>query len=77
MQFSIYPNPTLGSFTIEGENISTSNITLINNLGQSIQFASSIKDNAMLIETSDLSPGVYSILIRTESKIVTKKLIIK
>lgn len=70
--FTIYPNPTTGKITIEGENIRLINVLNLN--GQVIKHLSP-KTNDKTIDLNNLSKGVYLIIISTKDKTITKKVI--
>ena len=77
MRLTIYPNPTEGSFTIEGENMDLSKVRLINNLGQEININPIYKKESVIINSIDLASGVYSVIVSKEEGIITKKLVVK
>lgn len=71
--FSLYPNPTKGQFTIQLENPSElKNINIYNNLGQLV--LTSIETT---ISTSQLGSGLYIVEVNTSKGKGTKKLIIE
>jgi hypothetical protein len=72
---SMYPNPTSGTFTINGEGIKA--FELINSFGQGLYHTNIATDKYTYTPAKDLSSGVYIVKIKTESKIVARKLIVK
>ncbi|MDB4088926.1 peptide-N-glycosidase F-related protein [Flavobacteriales bacterium] len=77
VKVTIYPNPTEGSFTIEGKNMDESQVRLINNLGQEININPIYKKESVIINSTDLASGIYSVIVSKEEGIVTKKLVVK
>ncbi|WP_299675471.1 T9SS type A sorting domain-containing protein [uncultured Dokdonia sp.] len=72
-QFSIYPNPTSTSVTIQiDQNNILEKVTIYNNLGQLIK--TSIETT---IDTSNLSKGMYILELTTNQGKASKKLIIE
>ena len=71
----VYPNPSYGYFSVEGEQLEGSTISLIDVLGNLI-----LQKNAQSVQvdfdTFNLSSGIYLVKIEKEKQVVTKKLII-
>ena len=68
---SVYPNPVADVLTIQLPNdIEIEKVTIFNLLGQKVS-----ENNSKNINVSDLSNGVYSILIKTNLGIINKKFI--
>lgn len=73
LKFDLYPNPVLNEFTIRLENdIKLINVNIYNNLGQLI-----ISKNKEIIETTQLSKGIYYVEVITNQGKSTKKIIIE
>ena len=77
MRVAIYPNPTEGSFTIEGKNMDESKVRLINNLGQEISINPIFNKESVVINSLDLAVGIYSVILTKEEGTVTKKLVVR
>ncbi|QOD59949.1 T9SS type A sorting domain-containing protein [Polaribacter haliotis] len=76
-QFLVYPNPASSNFTISSENLKLENIEIYNLLGKKV-FHEKVKNESKIeINTSNFSKGIYLIKIKSENKIISKKLIIK
>ena len=76
----VYPNPFQQEFKIllpANSNIFSNSIQLINNLGQSIPSRkTTCGENCWSIETTNLSSGVYTILLKEHTnKMLTKKVV--
>lgn len=72
-QFSMYPNPTKKSVTIElKQGLEIQNINFYNNLGQLICTSKNLN-----VDTSNLTTGLYFLEIKTNKGKATKKLIIE
>ena len=67
----IYPNPSHGSFTVEGETIE--NITVFNVNGQVVKEIQNTKLNS-LINITNLDKGFYIIKVETKKGVINKKL---
>jgi len=79
--FSIYPNPSSGQFTIKANNYQASAINQIeihNVLGEKI-YSSDIQQttSGISVDFSSHPSGIYFLLIKTEEGTATKKLIIQ
>lgn len=74
-ELKIYPNPTKGSFSIEGTNLVNSKIKIYDILGNLIQ-QEDAQNNLMEFNKTNLSTGVYLINIEKNNKITVKKLVI-
>ena len=74
-ELKIYPNPTKGSFTIEGNNLAQSKIKIYDILGHLIQ-AVDAENNVMEFNKTNLSMGVYFIHIEKNKKTSVKKIVI-
>ena len=76
--FTIYPNPSNGIFTINSEQLTNNNeqLTITDITGKTIkQFT--INKEQLTIDISEQSAGIYFIKIKTETGIYTDKLIIQ
>jgi len=72
---SIYPNPTSEIVTISFNVISpNTKITLIDNLGKVIK-TKIVKNKKEILDLSNLSKGIYSIVISSNNNELTKKII--
>jgi hypothetical protein len=73
-EFSIYPNPTSGIVTIQGEELTKSKITVYDIVGKKI--LNRVSENTELsIDISEFSNGIYIIQIDTGEKVYKQKLI--
>ena len=70
--FVLYPNPSDGNFTIEGNGIEKADITILNNLGMIVRQYKAGDD-----VTNRLSAGVYFVEVTANGKLEIKKLIVK
>lgn len=79
-QFSLYPNPTKGSFTIEFKDLANSfSVEVYDVTGKTI-YENNYDQAANLVQVINLdnpSNGVYFVNIKSDNGIVTKKLIIQ
>ena len=74
-KIEIYPNPTKDKITLVLPNTtSTINITLIDNLGRTVYNTSS-NNNRTQISLAEFAKGVYTLLIKTDKEVISKKII--
>jgi len=59
LNLSIYPVPANNELAIELENIKDYTISIINSIGQKVNYSSLSENNKMTINTSNLSDGLY------------------
>ena len=69
---AVYPNPSINSLTIEAQKQST--IEIININGQIVKTVVCFNKSTS-VDLTDLSRGVYIVRVKTDKKIVTKKII--
>jgi len=73
---SIYPNPSLGAFTMELQGVQQANISILNILGRKV-FESQIESQRTTIDISEQPNGIYFLIITTNNSSTTKKIIIE
>lgn len=71
----VYPNPSYGYFSVEGELLEGSTISLIDVLGNLIT-QKEAQSMQVDFDTTNLSTGIYLVKVEKEKQVVTKKLII-
>jgi len=74
VEFSIYPNPNNGFIFLSFENISVTDIRVLNNLGE-VVFISNKKISS--IDLSDKPKGVYFLLLTSKGQTISKKIILQ
>ncbi|WP_160111955.1 T9SS type A sorting domain-containing protein [Aquimarina sp. AU58] len=75
---SIYPNPTTGKFTLYLQEIDGKNnydITLLDIMGKVVNSKRNIKSNEINMDLSHRENGVYTIVIKTNDDVITKKIV--
>jgi hypothetical protein len=73
--FSVYPNPTSSTATIENKsNLSINQVTVVNVMGQTVYTYKDIGKKNVTINMSTLADGIYNIIIHTDKGNITKKL---
>ena len=79
-EFSLYPNPSKGSFTIEFKELTNSySVEVFDITGKTI-YENNYDQSANLVQTITLdkpASGVYFVNVKSDSGIVTKKLVIQ
>ena len=73
---SISPNPFENEFTIVGESVEDSEITMTNVMGQQIPITITKALNKAFIKTSALDKGVYLVTVNRNGIIEIKKLLV-
>ncbi len=73
-QLSIYPNPTTGQLSVISNQLSITNISIIDITGKTVK---SINKNTNTVDVSDLQNGLYILKIQTENGTVQKRFIKK
>ena len=74
-KFSIYPNPSKGTFRIDYDSsIGDINVEIYSTVGQKVFEKQNINDNT--VSTSGLQTGVYFVKINKDSKSIVKKIVI-
>ncbi len=71
--FTLSPNPVVDNLNIENDS-QIKNIRIYNQLGQMI-FSNIINENKKTLNLSNLSSGIYTIFIETETRLINKKII--
>ena len=69
----IYPNPTNGKFNIEA--ISITEVEVVDVMGQKVA-TYNVNDDSCEMDLSGFNTGVYFINVKTENRIMTKKIIL-
>lgn len=73
---NIYPNPSMGTFSVIAENISS--IFIFDIAGKMVYSKKTgNQENAFKIELDDVAPGIYFIKLSNEKKSITRKIIIE
>jgi len=73
----IYPNPTTGNFVVNMDNMNEQIISysIVDLQGRAIDFTSSIDNNQIEININQ-AKGIYIFVLETESKVITKRIIV-
>ncbi len=71
--FTLYPNPSEGSFTIQGDDIESAQVTIYNTIGRIVSGTHIGKQS----RTFDLQQGMYFVEIVANGKREVKKLVVK
>ena len=77
LKFKVLPKPANDLLIIEGLNLITTSISMIDLVGQKMAIDPAIQTDQIFINCSDLPAGIYIILIESDSLIETHKVIIK
>ena len=74
--FDVYPNPSLGSFTIALEEAGEFTVSVINVLGQTV-YTADIDNSLTQVDLSGISKGMYTVELNSGDVVYTEKLIIE
>jgi photosystem II stability/assembly factor-like uncharacterized protein len=75
--FSLYPNPSQGSFNLTyNKEIKVKSISIFNPLGQIMLYYSDFSENCCELHLEQFNKGLYNIVIETESGKINKHLLI-
>lgn len=74
--FQIAPNPSRGSFVVHNPTNLTAEINLYSISG-SLVYSSQIQNEIHIVNTDNLSPGLYVLNIRAESGVIHKKIVLE
>lgn len=74
--FKVYPNPSNGIVFIQGENLSSATLTIVDLSGKGV-YSKVLEANSNELQLNSLNKGVYFVNIKTEKRSQTKKLILK
>lgn len=72
----IHPNPIINQFTIMGESVEDSEITMTNMMGQAVPISITKSINKSFIQTATLDKGVYLVTINRNGIVEIKKLLV-
>ena len=70
----VYPNPTKGEITLEGEGLS--HVRIVNAYGQTV-YNAKVEDAQVRIDLSGMAKGIYMMHIEAESGQVVKKIVVE
>jgi hypothetical protein len=70
----IYPNPAKNNVTVEIEGGEKMKVMIKNSLGQELKIVPRIEKNHFVYDTSNLSNGIYFVVITGKGKTSSKKL---
>jgi hypothetical protein len=73
-EFSIYPNPTRGAFTIEGE---FDSMQIFSSIGQRVPFSIGKHESSSTIQLENHHPGLYILKLSKKGSISSHKLIVR
>lgn len=75
IEFSIFPNPSNGKFTIKNNLIGNCDIEIFNSFGQEIFQKENVNENNFEIDLSEQANGIYFVRIVNDEKIYSQKII--
>ncbi len=73
--FSVYPNPASNNFVIKSQQVEKGTYTIINSMGQKIT-EGNIETSSQVINTENLSNGLYFLILKINDKLVQQNKII-
>jgi hypothetical protein len=69
----LYPNPATGSVSIESSALSFTGVDVFNILGQKVKAAATVSASKIILNTSSLASGFYSVRILTDKGFIVRK----
>ena len=75
-QINLFPNPSHGKFTLQGQELENANVDVMNLLGQKMDVPFSTNTDKMEFRTDKLNPGVYLVNISKGNQSATKKIVV-
>src|SRR5690554_4400881 len=75
LSFNIYPNPSSGIVNIRTNGVGEKNILISNSLGQKVKTISNVQPNEVI--QVELPKGIYFIHIETQSKLESRKVVVR
>lgn len=76
-QILIYPNPTVGEFTISTPDVELKSLQIFDLTGKNVDYSEQSIGTALKINLEQNSPGVYLLYIETELGFFTKRIIVE
>lgn len=73
----LFPNPTKNEFFVEGKNIESDQITIVNYLGQTIHIPFNNNNDIIAFDASTLAKGIYFVIIHQWGNREVHKLVVK
>ena len=70
----VYPNPTIGEITLEGED--PCHVRIVNAYGQTV-YNAKVESNQVRIDLSDMAKGIYTMLIEANGRQTVKKIVLE
>jgi len=77
MGYKCYPNPTTGKVTLTGYDLANAEVTLINNLGQTLNVLSERSDTEIQFDLTNQPSGIYFVTVIKNGIRWTEKLILQ
>jgi hypothetical protein len=73
---TIYPNPTSGQFTVEGEPLDGATVEVMDIMGKRVMQLREVSGNRVNIETTSWAKGVYTLEITKGAEKTTEKVVV-
>lgn len=73
VKLSVYPNPATTEFSIEGEEISNAEITVLDAMGKVVTIQTQVEGNKITFSTEGLNNGMYFINVLLNEEVKTLK----
>ena len=71
---NVYPNPTKGEVTLEGEGLSR--VRIVNTIGQTV-YNAKVEGDQVRIDLSGMAKGIYMMHIEAENGQAVKKIVVE
>lgn len=74
----LYPNPSNGAFTLEGHDMATAQITMVDHLGKVVAVdIHALSDSKMYFDTQGLAKGIYFVQVQRGDRLEVVKTVIE
>lgn len=75
---NLYPNPNQGSFTLEGKDLETADVSVVDHVGKRVAVSQTVlSKDKLFFNTTDLARGIYFIQIQRGDRTEVIKTVIK
>jgi hypothetical protein len=72
---SVFPNPVTGFIKIESENAKIGSLEIRNVIGMKVIALDHSSTNALIVNTNELDPGFYTLILHTDDGVVTRSIL--
>lgn len=74
IKFTVFPNPASTQFSVEGDNMESATVSIIDAMGKSINISGEINGNTMTFNTESMTNGIYFVNVTVNDEVKSYKL---